>query len=45
MYVVITKNGFLTTKKKEDILETDTVVREADKEECSRIIHGISKKK
>ena len=41
MYIVITKNGFMTTKKREDVLSTDQVTCYCESEEESyNIIHG-----
>lgn len=41
MYIVITKDGFMTTKKLEDILPTDEVTCYCkDDKSCSNIIHG-----
>ena len=41
MYIVITKSGFMTTKKDNDILPTDEVTCYCSSEqECSNIIHG-----
>ena len=41
MYIVVTKNGFMTTKKKEDILTDDEITCYCHSErECSNIIHG-----
>ena len=41
MYIVITKDGFMTTKKKEEILNTDDVTCYCSSViECSNIIHG-----
>ena len=44
MYIVITKNGFMTTKKRENVLSTDQVTCYChSEEECSNIIHGKEK--
>lgn len=41
MYIVITKDGFMTSKEKEDILKTDEVTCQCkSKQDCSDIIHG-----
>ena len=41
MYIVITKDGFMTSKEKEDILKTDEVTCYCkSKQDCSDIIHG-----
>lgn len=44
MYIVITKDGFMTTKKKEEIIDTDEVTCYCKTIiECSNIIHGKQK--
>jgi hypothetical protein len=44
MYIVITENGFMTTKKKEEIIKSDEVTCYCHSEmECSNIIHGKEK--
>jgi len=41
MYIVITKDGFMTSKEKENILKTDEVTCYCkSKQDCSDIIHG-----
>jgi len=45
MYIIITNKGFLTTKDKVELDSTDTIVCEADEEECGDIIHGKGKNK
>jgi hypothetical protein len=41
LYIVITKNGFLTSKEENKILDSDTVLSEAkDEKDAERLIHG-----
>ncbi len=41
LYIVITKNGFLTSKKENNVLKSDTVLSEAkDERDAERLIHG-----
>lgn len=41
MYIVITKDGFMTSKEKGEILKSDEITCECkSKQECSNIIHG-----
>ena len=41
LYIVITKDGFLTSKKENNIIESDTVLSEAKNEkDAERLIHG-----
>lgn len=44
MYIVITKKGFLTGKKKEEILDTDEIVQETEDSNWINLIHGKRKK-
>jgi hypothetical protein len=44
-YIVITKVGFLTSKKEGEVVETDKIICESkSQEESEKIIHGKSKK-
>jgi hypothetical protein len=42
--VVITKNGFMTSKEPKDVLGTDTVMYEGTPKECNNFIHSIPNK-
>lgn len=42
--VVITKDGFITSKKPEEVLSTDTVMYEGTPKECNNFIHSIPNK-
>lgn len=39
--VVITKDGFMTSKKPDEVLETDDVLFKGNPEECNNFIHSI----
>lgn len=38
--VVVTANGFLTTKNKKEVLSTDERVFVGTRNECQNVIHG-----
>ena len=39
--IVITKNGFLTSKEEKEVLKTDTILSEAkDEQDAEKQIHG-----
>mgnify|MGYP003647114217 CR=1 FL=1 len=39
--VVITKDGFMTHKKPEEVLSTDEVLYKGNPRECNNFIHSI----
>ena len=39
--VVITKDGFMTSKKPNEILDTDEVMFKGNPKECNNFIHSI----
>ena len=42
--VVITKGGFKTSKKPEEVLSTDDVLYKGNPKECNNFIHSIPNK-
>ena len=43
MFIIVTEKGFLTGKKKDEILESDEIVFETQNPNWSDIIHGKRK--